>query len=78
MQSFGVKTAVYDPWAKRKEVKQEYGLDLTKELYTYKYDAIVLAVSHNEFKTIDLERLKKKKAVVYDIKDFLDEKDKSL
>ena len=78
LQSFGVKTAVYDPWAKRKEVKQEYGLELTKELYTYKYDAIVLAVSHNEFKTIDLERLKKKKAVVYDIKDFLDEKDKSL
>jgi len=78
LQSFGVKTAVYDPWAKRKEVKQEYGLDLTKELYTYKYDAIVLAVSHNEFKTIDLERLKKKKAVVYDIKDFLYEKDKSL
>ncbi|PQJ73771.1 nucleotide sugar dehydrogenase [Polaribacter gangjinensis] len=78
LQSFGTKTAVYDPWAKRKEVKQEYGLDLTKELYSHKYDAIVLAVSHDEFKTIDLDKLKKKKAVVYDIKDFLDEKDKSL
>ena len=78
LQSFGVKTTVYDPWAKRKEVKQEYGLELAKELYTHKYDAIVLAVSHSEFKTIDFEKLKKKKAVVYDIKDFLDEKDKSL
>ena len=78
LQSFGAITAVYDPWAKRKEVKQEYGLDLIKELYKNKYDAIVLAVSHNEFKTIDMEKLKKKKSVVYDIKDFLDVKDKSL
>lgn len=78
LQSFGTKTFVYDPWAKRKEIKQEYGIDLTKDLYKNKYDAIVLAVSHNEFKTIDIEKLKKKKSVVYDIKDFLDEKDKSL
>jgi UDP-N-acetyl-D-galactosamine dehydrogenase len=78
LQTFGTKIDVYDPWAKRKEVKQEYGIELTNSLYKYKYDAIVLAVSHNEFKLIDIAKLKKKKAVVYDIKNFLDEKDKSL
>ena len=78
LNSFGVKTAVFDPWAYKKEVKQEYHIELIKELYKNKYDAIVLAVSHNEFKTIDMEKLKKKKAVVYDIKNFLEVKDKSL
>lgn len=78
INSFGVKTSVYDPWAKREEVKQEYGIELIKDVYKTKYDAIVLAVSHNEFKTIDISKLKKKKAVVYDIKNFLDVKDKSL
>lgn len=78
LKSFGVKTSVFDPWAKREEVKQEYGIELLKEVYKFKYDAIVLAVSHDEFKTIDIPKLKKKKSVVYDIKNFLDVKDKSL
>ncbi|NCT10510.1 MAG: nucleotide sugar dehydrogenase [Flavobacteriia bacterium] len=78
LNSFGVKTSVYDPWAKRDEVKREYGFELLNEVYKTKYDAIVLAVSHNEFKTIDIPKLKKKNSVVYDIKNFLDVKDKSL
>jgi len=78
LNSFGVKTSVYDPWAKRDEVKREYGFELLNEVYKTKYDAIVLAVSNNEFKTIDIPKLKKKNSVVYDIKNFLDVKDKSL
>lgn len=78
LKSFGVKTSVYDPWAKRQEVKQVYGVDLLKDLYKNKYDAIVLAVSHSEFAAIDIQKLKKKKSVVYDIKNFLEVKDKSL
>lgn len=78
LNSFGTKTFVYDPWAKSSEVKQEYGLRLIQDLYKNKYDVIVLAVSHNEFRSIEINKLKNKKSVVYDIKNFLDEKDKSL
>ncbi|WP_299125699.1 nucleotide sugar dehydrogenase [uncultured Tenacibaculum sp.] len=70
LKDYGVNVNVYDPWAKKEEVQIEYDLQLEEDLYGEKYDAVVLAVSHNEFKEIDLERLKKKDAVVYDVKGF--------
>ncbi len=71
LKSYGVTLDVYDPWAKEKEVSESYDIALNKQLYDKKYDAVVLAVSHNEFKEIDLLRLKKENGVVYDVKNFL-------
>jgi len=82
LRQFGCTVDVYDPWADHKEVKHEYGLDLisdfdlklkNKELP--QYDAIVLAVAHNEFKTLDLTLLKNGKTVIYDVKGILKESD---
>jgi UDP-N-acetyl-D-galactosamine dehydrogenase len=78
LKSFGVQIDVYDSWAKKEEVKEEYDINLIDAIYNKKYDAIVLAVSHKEFKNIDILKLKNKKSVVYDIKNFLAIKDKSL
>jgi UDP-N-acetyl-D-galactosamine dehydrogenase len=78
LKSFGLKVEVYDPWAKKAAVKNEYDIDLLETLEDYTYEAIVLAVAHKQFKTIDISNLKKKKSVVYDIKNFLEIKDKSL
>ena len=78
LKSFGVQIDVYDSWAKKAAVKEEYDINLIDAIYNKKYDAIVLAVSHKEFKNIDILKLKNKKAVVYDIKNFLAIKDKSL
>ena len=63
---------IYDPWADTKEVEHEYNLKLIKELNIAKYEAIVLAVAHNEFKQL---KLKTKDNVVFDIKSILDETD---
>ena len=71
LKSYGVTLDVYDPWAREKEVLEAYDIALNKQLYDKKYDAVVLAVSHNEFKEIDLLRLKKENGVVYDVKNFL-------
>ncbi len=71
LKSYGVAIDIYDPWAKKEEVNNEYDLDLKSNLYGEKYDAVVLAVSHNEFKQIDFSRLKKNNGVVYDVKSFL-------
>jgi UDP-N-acetyl-D-galactosamine dehydrogenase len=72
LKTYGCAVDVYDPWASKAEVKQEYGIDLVKEHPLQGaggYDAIVLAVSHNEFKTIDLAKLRNgHNAVIYDIK----------
>jgi len=78
LKSFGLKVEVYDPWAKKAAVKNEYDIDLLETLEDHTYEAIVLAVAHKQFKTIDISNLKKKKSVVYDIKNFLEIKDKSL
>ena len=72
LQEFGCNIDIYDPWADTKEVEHEYNLKLIKELNIAKYEAIVLAVAHNEFKQL---KLKTKDNVVFDIKSILDETD---
>ncbi|MBE9550042.1 MAG: Vi polysaccharide biosynthesis UDP-N-acetylglucosamine C-6 dehydrogenase TviB [Proteobacteria bacterium] len=68
LQDFGTAVDVYDPWADSSEVKREYGLDLVAVPEPSDYEAIVLAVSHDEFKGIRIE--KNDKQVIYDIKSF--------
>ncbi|MFX4236297.1 Vi polysaccharide biosynthesis UDP-N-acetylglucosamine C-6 dehydrogenase TviB [Aliarcobacter butzleri] len=72
LQEFGCNIDVYDPWADTKEVEHEYNLKLIKELNISKYEAIVLAVAHNEFKQL---KLKTNENMVFDIKSILDETD---
>jgi UDP-N-acetyl-D-glucosamine/UDP-N-acetyl-D-galactosamine dehydrogenase len=71
LASFGLQVDVYDPHADVEEVKHEYNLNLTTNL-NGRYHAVVLAVSHKEFISIDLNKLKEPNAVVYDIKGFFD------
>ena len=78
LKSFGTKVDVYDPLANEEDVKSEYDINLTNNLDQKKYDAIVLAVPHKAFISIEIDQLKKDDAVVYDIKNFLNQKDKSL
>lgn len=71
LQSFGTHVDVYDPQASAEEVKHEYGLSLI-DTPSKKYNAIVLAVSHDDFKTIDWSKIKDAKTVVFDVKGHLD------
>ncbi len=66
---FGLNVDIYDPWASAEEVKHEYDVDILSELDTTKdYQAILLAVSHDEFKAFDFEKHYKAGAVVFDTK----------
>ena len=69
--SYGINTNVYDPWADEDEVKKEYGIISKKQLPKVKFDAIVLAVAHDEFKNIDFSDILKEINVVYDVKNLL-------
>jgi UDP-N-acetyl-D-galactosamine dehydrogenase len=71
LQSFGADVEVYDPHADAKEVQHEYGLSLISTL-NKKYSAIVLAVSHEDFKSIKWSEIKTANTIVYDVKGFLD------
>ena len=68
---FDLQIDLYDCEANSKEVEKEYGIKLIENL-TEKYDAILLAVSHKKFKTLNIESLKTdSSSVVYDLKGFL-------
>jgi len=73
LEEFGTKVDVYDPWADPKEVEHEYGLSLLSEdeLELDKYGAIVLAVAHNEFRSLDISS--DDSQVIFDIKAILDQ-----
>ncbi len=62
---------LYDPWADSKQVNQEFGIDLLRKEQLGKYDTIILAVSHNEFLSLDIPSLLKIQGMVYDVKGIL-------
>lgn len=70
LKSYGTNVDIFDPWADAEEVQHEYGLQLVDKL-SKKYHAIVLAVGHEEFKSVDWNVVKQKTTVVYDVKGFL-------
>ncbi|TYP97336.1 UDP-N-acetyl-D-galactosamine dehydrogenase [Tenacibaculum adriaticum] len=80
LREYGANVEVYDPWADEKEVMNEYKVLSSKEIPQKKFDAIVLAVAHNEFKDLNLDLLRKEESIVYDVKNVLakDKRDKAL
>lgn len=72
LKQFGLAVDVYDPHAAKEEVLHEYGINLIDQLNNT-YDAIVLAVSHKEFLTINFNEIKNANStVIFDTKSFLD------
>ena len=78
LKEYGASVEVCDPLADEVEVAKEYGLDLLKlsEINPNKYDGIVLAVAHDEFKSLDITRSSNK--IIYDVKATLSDYDKAL
>ncbi|MFY9269113.1 MAG: Vi polysaccharide biosynthesis UDP-N-acetylglucosamine C-6 dehydrogenase TviB [Candidatus Manganitrophaceae bacterium] len=75
LKQYNAQVHVYDPWVDPGEVEHEYGLKLEETLNEHRYDAIVLAVSHHQFKAwtmADLNRYGKERRVVYDVKHLWD------
>ncbi len=65
---------VYDPWADVEHVREEYGIEIASQLPTLgkqPYDAVILAVAHCEFLTLDVRALLRDNGVVYDVKGIL-------
>lgn len=62
---------IYDPWASQNEVRNEYGIDLIKNIDSKKYDAVIVAVSHDQFKNMtskDISEITKSDRVIFDLK----------
>ncbi|MEZ6138563.1 MAG: Vi polysaccharide biosynthesis UDP-N-acetylglucosamine C-6 dehydrogenase TviB [Pirellulaceae bacterium] len=73
-RDFGANVDVYDPWVDAEEAETEYGISPISEPPAGKYDAIVLAVGHQQFCDMGIERIQKlgrRDCVLYDVKSIL-------
>ncbi len=70
LETFGCKVDIYDPWANASDVKHEYQREIIPTFQMNDYSAIVLAVAHNQFKTLNFST-RSAKTVLYDIKSIL-------
>ncbi|MFY0478215.1 Vi polysaccharide biosynthesis UDP-N-acetylglucosamine C-6 dehydrogenase TviB [Achromobacter marplatensis] len=71
LRDYNVEVDVYDPWVDPEEAVHEYGLTPVAKLEEGKYDAVILAVAHNQFKALGAEgirKLGKAQHILYDLK----------
>ena len=59
LNRFGIDPLVVDPWADEQDAMNEYGVKLTRLEDVYDADCIIVAVAHDEFKRMGLEKIKK-------------------
>ena len=74
LTSYGANIEVHDPWADPQEAEQLYGVTMIENLPINHYDAVVLAVAHQEFKNFnkeDFSRMCRQLSVTYDVKHAL-------
>ena len=71
LQQFNINVDVFDPHADEHEVAEEYGITLIDKI-NKTYNGIILAVSHKEFLSLELDQLKSSNSsVIFDTKAFL-------
>ena len=71
LRSYNANVHIHDPWVSADEARHEYGLDLIAQPEPGKYDAVILAVSHNEFVALGADGIRafgKPGAVLFDVK----------
>lgn len=73
-EDYHAQVDVYDPWVDAAEAKHEYGIELVSQPEANSYDAIIIAVSHDEFKKLGAEGIRafgKADHILYDVKYLL-------
>jgi UDP-N-acetyl-D-galactosamine dehydrogenase len=70
LKDFGLEVDVYDPWADKKEVKAEYGIELT-DFFDMTYDAVIIATAHDEFKNVKFIGQQRKNQIIFDTKNII-------
>ena len=72
LYDYNISVTVYDPWANPSMAKYEYGIDVVNELPMQKFDAVIAAVAHKKFETLDILSVLREKHVIFDVKCMFD------
>ena len=81
LEEYNCEVDVYDPWLSVEEAQHEYGITPIVQPRLEKYDAIILAVAHHQFKTMGaaaIRALGKPISVLYDLKFVLSAQESDL
>lgn len=81
LQEYHIQADVYDPWVDTAEAQHEYGITPVARLENGQYDAVILAVAHEQFKAMgaaEIRALGKASHVLYDLKYVLDQSESDL
>ncbi|MCU7915238.1 MAG: Vi polysaccharide biosynthesis UDP-N-acetylglucosamine C-6 dehydrogenase TviB [Candidatus Thiodiazotropha sp. (ex Gloverina cf. vestifex)] len=74
LEDYGASVDVYDPWVSAEEAEHEYGIAPVKSFENNTYDAVILAVAHEEFVEMGAEKIRalcKPEGILYDVKNIL-------
>ena len=74
LESYNANVDVYDPWVDKAEAKHEYDIDPVESPAAGEYDAIILAVAHEQFVAMGSDKIRalaKPGAILYDVKSIL-------
>jgi len=81
LNEYGMSVDIFDPWVSKAEAHHEYGLDPIDAPRSGTYDAIILAVAHQEFRRLDEATMRsygKTDHVLYDLKYVLESHESDL
>ena len=81
LQEYHIQADVYDPWVNATEAELEYAITPVKSLEQGQYDAVILAVAHEQFKAMgaaEIRALGKPEHILYDLKYVLDQSESDL
>lgn len=81
LQEYHVNVDVYDPWVDAAEAEHEYGISPVQSVEKGAYDAVILAVAHEQFKDMGAEAIRelgKPEHVLYDLKYVLSQAESDL
>lgn len=71
LKEFNANIDVFDPWVSKEEAEVEYGISLVGQPETNTYDAVIVAVAHNDFKKMGIDAIRsftKTESIIFDVK----------
>ncbi len=75
LKEYDLDISIYDPWANPAIAKREYGVEVSNALPQERFDAVILAVAHKAFDSLDVAALRKPASVLFDVKGVLPKSD---
>lgn len=71
LQEFGANVTVFDSWINAEDAEKEYNVKVENVLPNKKFEAIILAVPHQDFLELNFKNLLHKNGIIYDVKGVL-------